>query len=145
MASLHPGMTAPTPKVAGSPREYEESNILPSVVQPAYWTTTLLAGVGWTVPVPFVSTFVASPSFSTIALPGGFFTSEGVFGPERISTSSITMVTSPAGAPCRAGNARAAGTQSVRFSPTTISCTPSAQPSEKPDTGRADGLSFDAS
>ena len=35
-------MTPPTPNVAGSPRVYEESNILPSVVQPAYCTVTLL-------------------------------------------------------------------------------------------------------
>ena len=57
-----------------------------------------------------------------------------------MSTSSTTIVTS-VGCACvwPPGTAIAAGTQSVRFSPTTMSCTPSAHPSEKPVTGRLAG------
>src|SRR5688572_4798212 len=69
-------MTLPTPNCAGLSGELA-SNILPSFVQPAYCTRTASFALGFALPVPLVSTLLASPVFVRAASFGACATSSG--------------------------------------------------------------------
>lgn len=92
------------------------------------------AAAGFTVPVPFLRTLDLSPDGVTSASAGAAARSlgtSGILGAFLISMSSTSKQRSPAGAPGLDGTspyAMAAGIQSLLFSPTTMSWTPSVQP-----------------
>ena len=100
----------------------------------------MLVALGWSVPVPFLSTLEASPLAVFAASLGAAATSLGVSG-VTISSSSMSNTSVPVGRPGRSLYASSLGIQKRRFSPVTISCTPSLQPLMTLSTGNVAGSS----